>query len=76
MIDYRQHPKVHDNGDGTWTVHPGYDGHTWTIRTTGTHQPWGEHFLGDRTDGNTDTPNFSGTFNHVAHNIIGSELPR
>jgi hypothetical protein len=73
-IDYRTHPKVHDNGDGTWTVAQGYDGRAWTIRTTGTHASWGEHFLGDPQGWDGDSHHFSGSFDEVAFNVVGWEI--
>lgn len=68
-FDYRQHPKIRDNGDGTWTVRDGLDRQDWTIRQVGAG-----HFVGDPEDGNDQSGGFAGSFNEVAFNILGWEL--
>lgn len=76
-IDYRTHDKLTDNGDGTWTVSPGFDGRTWTIRTTGGHASWGEHFTADPegyTRGVDGAGHFSGGFDQCAFNCVGWEF--
>lgn len=67
--DFGQHPNVHDNSDGTWTVTDGLYGQTWTVRHAGYYPSSSDaHYVADSDGGHR----FSGGFDEVCFNILGS----